>query len=122
MYTGQIAVISNKATWVSDTYEIVDEDDGTTTDLSIPALATNIVVTIRTSPAECEAVLATASVANAKVTIPGPGFEWRFENTDLSNICPGTYTVGAKITYTANGATNIVDIIIGTVAVVQGNP
>lgn len=119
MYAGQIAVISNKATWVSDTYEIVDEDDGTTTDLSVPALSTNVVVTIRN---ECETVLATASVANAKVTIPGPGFEWRFEDTDLSNICPGTYTVGAKITYTANGATNIVDIIIGTIAVVQGNP
>lgn len=131
MYTGQIDVISNRATWISDTYEVVDEDDGTTIDLSNVLLSTDIVVTIRgnTSGQFCDydnsassyCVVATASTDNGKVTIPGPGFEWRFENTDLSGLCAGTYIVGAKVTYTTNGTVNIVDLIIGTVAVKQGN-
>lgn len=128
MYTGQIDVISNRATWVSDTYELVD-DDGTTTDLTNPALSVDIVMTIRgdRSGQYCDydssvyGVLATASTANGKVTIPGPGFEWRFEDTDLSSLCAGTYRVGAKITYTTNGTVNIVDLIIGEIAVKQGN-
>lgn len=119
MYTGLIDTVSNKATWVSDTYELVDEDDDTTTDLSDPLLAADVEVTIRDA---CENILATANVANGKLTIPGPGFEWRFEVSDLSGICPGTYTAGAKITYTANTVENIVDLIIGTVVIVQGNP
>lgn len=119
MYQGQIDVISNKATWISKYFELVDEEDDTTTDLSDPALDADVEVTIRDS---CENILATANVANGKMTIPGPGFEWRFEDTDLSGICAGTYIAGAKITYTANGVTNIVDLIIGTLAIVRGNP
>lgn len=123
MYTGQIDVISNQATWESDTYELVDEDDGTTTDLTNPDLFLDIVVTIRELRSDRWAnnssacILATASIANGKITIPGPGFDWRFEVSDLSNICAGTYTLGAKITI--NGFVS--DLIIGTIAVMQGN-
>lgn len=123
MYTGQLDVISNKATWQSDTYELEDEDDGTVTDLTNPDLAVDIVVTIRElrsgqwerNPNSC--ILATASIANGKVTIPGPGFEWRFEVSDLSNICAGTYEFGAKVTVD----NFVIDLIIGTIAVMQGN-
>jgi hypothetical protein len=59
----------------------------------------------------------TASVANSKVLIPGPGFSWQFEVGDLSNLCVGTYRLGAKVTI--NGFVN--DLIDGTIAVVEGN-
>lgn len=116
MYQGQVAVISNKATWASDTYEVVDEEDGTTTDLTDPLLTVDVVVTIRYME-EGSTDVATASIANGKVTVPGPGFQWQFEVDDLSGICPGTYRLGAKVTI--NDFVN--DIIIGTVSILDGN-
>ena len=125
MFTGQIAVISNKATWQSDVCELVDDTDGTTTDLTNPALTLDIVVTIRgrSSSADdygvlnSDCVIATASIANGKVTIPGPGFGWQFEVADLSGLCAGTYRLGAKVTI--NGFVN--DVIDGTITVIEGN-
>jgi hypothetical protein len=123
MFTGQVAVISNKATWQSDVQELVD-DDGTTTDLSDPLLTVDIVVTIRALNCRSDdygstvsTALATASIANGKVTIPGPGFMWRFEVADLSNLCAGTYRLGAKVTI--NGFVN--DVIDGSLVVIEGN-
>lgn len=115
MLSGQIAVISNRATWASDTYELVDESDDTTVDLSDPLLTVDIVVTIKDENGWC--VFATASIANGNVTIPGPGFAWQFADTNLSILCPGTYRLGAKITI--NGF--IDDTIDGTIAVLEGN-
>src|SRR6476620_9180899 len=108
MYTGQVAVIYNKATWRSDVIELVDEDDGTTTDLSAVS-PLDIEVTI--SDFDCTYPLATATIANGKVTVPGPGFQWQFEDTDLSSLCPGTYRLGAKVTIDSF----IVDLIDGTI-------
>lgn len=112
MYTGQVAVISNKATWLSDVVDLVDEDDGTTTDLTT------------VSPLDIEVLIkdmdgctrSTATIANGKVTVPGPGFQWQFDDTDLSCLCAGTYRLGVKVTI--NGF--ITDLIDGTVAVVEG--
>lgn len=126
MYTGQVAVISNKATWRSNVCELVDPDDGTTTDLTNPLLTVDIVVTISglSSGSRCDygsinpnCIIATASIANGKVTIPGPGFQWQFEVADLANLCAGTYRLGAKVTI--NGF--VTDLIDGTIAVLQGN-
>ena len=117
MYTGQIAAVSNKATWESQVYDLVDEDDGTTTDLTDPLLVLDIVVTIREDKDSASSALATASIANGKVTIPGPGFQWRFEVSDLTNLCAGTYRLGAKITIDGF----VIDLIIGTIAVLEGN-
>jgi hypothetical protein len=127
MYVGQVDTISNRATWASETYELVDDQDGTTVDLTDPSLTVDIVVTIRgrsngswydyNGVDSIYSVLATASLANGKVTIPGPGFQWQFEDTDLSGLCAGTYKLGAKVTI--NGFIN--DIIIGTIAVLEGN-
>lgn len=116
MYQGQVAVISNQATWASETYELVDEQDGTTTDLTDPLLTVDVVVTIR-SLCEGSTDLVTASIANTKVSIPGPGFQWQLEVDDLSGLCPGTYRLGAKVTI--NNFVN--DIIIGTISVLDGN-
>lgn len=118
MFTGQVDVISNKATWRSKTYELVDEDDGTTTDLT--AVDPEIVVTIRKIDDNCcqsSTALATASIDNGKVTIPGPGFYWQFEDSDLSSLCAGTYRLGVKITI----ADFVTDIIDGTIAIIEGN-
>jgi len=60
---------------------------------------------------------ATASIDNGKVTVPGPGFQWRFEVSDLSSLCAGTYRLGVKVTI--NGF--VTDLIDGTVAVLEGN-
>lgn len=125
MYTGQVAVISNKATWQSDVVELVDDGDGSTVDLTNSGTV-DIVVTIRGqspgtyrdySSVNSGCVIATASIANGKVTIPGPGFQWQFEVADLSSLCAGTYRLGVKVTI--NGFVN--DMIDGTIAVVQGN-
>lgn len=129
MYTGQFAVISNKATWQSDVVELVDEDNGTTTDLSNTEIGTvEIAVTIFDVPAGCCAhcIRATASTTvvngvttagNGKASIVGPGFDWKFEVSDLSNLCAGTYGLGVKVTI--NGF--VTDVIIGTIAVFEGN-
>lgn len=118
MYTGQVDVISSKATWASDVYDLVDEEDGTTTDLStVTPLA--IVVTISELINNCcGSALATASIANGKVTVPGPGFQWQFEVSDLTNLCAGTYRCGVKITLEDDF---VIDLIIGDVAVLEGN-
>jgi hypothetical protein len=125
MFTGQVAVISNKATWRSDVVELVDDDDGTTTDLTEVA-DLDIVVTIRGLTSTCcdyefsnsaGGILATASIANGKVTVPGPGFQWQFEVDDLSSLCAGTYRLGVKVTIDDF----VVDLIDGTIAVVEGN-
>lgn len=124
MFQGQVAVISNKATWQSDVAELVD-DDGTTTDLTDPLLTVDIVVTIRGM--NCRSsdygtttvsnALATASIVNGKVTVPGPGFQWQFEVDDLSSLCAGTYRLGAKVTIDDF----VTDLIDGTIVVVEGN-
>ena len=124
MFTGQVAIISNKATWASETYELIDDTDDSTIDLSDPLLTVDIVVTIRAMNCRSDdygtaisSALVTASIANGKVTIPGPGFQWQFEDTDLSNLCAGTYRLGVKVT--VNGYKD--DTIDGTIAVIQGN-
>lgn len=112
MFTGQVDQISNRATWISDTFELFDDSDNTTTDLS--ALSAVISVTIKD---DVGCILVTASTDNGKVHIPGPGFYWRLEESDLSSLSAGTYQLGVKIT--VNGA--VIDEIIGTVAVFEGN-
>jgi hypothetical protein len=119
MYTNQVDVISNKATWRSKVCELVDEDDSTTTDLTNPALAVDIVVTITRDYGSgiTPTVLATASIADGQVHIPGPGFYWQFEVADLTALCAGTYRLGVKVTI--DGFVN--DVIDGTVVVIEGN-
>lgn len=114
MFTGQVDVISNKATWISETIELYDDADNTTTDLS-SITPLEIEVTIQDIGNRC--VISTATVENGKVIIPGPGFYWRFEENDLSRLCAGTYKLGVKITMNAT----VIDEIIGTVAVFEGN-
>jgi hypothetical protein len=126
MYTGQVDVVTNTQTWRSLVYDYVDDQNGTITDLTNPALNLVIVVTIKGRSSGSygdygsinpSCILATASIANGKVTIPGPGFQWQFEVADLSGLCAGTYGLGVKVTI--NGF--VQDMIDGTIAVIEGN-
>lgn len=114
MFTGQIAVISNRATWQSDVYEMEDEDDGSTIDLSSTNYTVAISVYIKDHDG-CHREVGTLD--NGKVAIVGPGFQWQFEDTDLKQFCAGTYKCGAKVT--VNGF--ITDLIVGDVAIIEGN-
>ncbi|MDN4982249.1 hypothetical protein QY049_03285 [Bradyrhizobium sp. WYCCWR 13022] len=112
MYTGEVATISNKSDWLSDVVELVDEDDGTTTDLTAVS-PLDILVTIKD---ENGCLRATASISNGKVSVPGPGFQWQFASNDLNALCAGRYGLGVKVTI--NGfATDLID---GTLSVVEG--
>lgn len=114
MFTGQVATISNRATWLSEPYDLEDEEDGSTIDLSSNAYTVAISVYIKDQD-DCVRVVGT--IDNGKVVIDGPGFHWQFEDTDLKCLCAGTYKCGVKITI--NGF--ITDIIIGDIAVLEGN-
>jgi hypothetical protein len=114
MFTGQVEQISNRATWLSDTYELEDEDDGSTIDLSSAAYTVAISVYIKDQDG---CLRASGSLADGKVVIDGPGFHWQFADTDLNCLCAGTYKCGVKITI--NGF--ITDLIIGEVAILEGN-
>lgn len=114
MFTGQVAVVSNTATWQSPVFELLDEDNNdAVVDLSAVGLTVDVSVFIKDFNG---CTLATATIANGKAIIVAPGFQWQFEVADLSNICAGTYKCGAKITIN-----NVVtDLIDGTIAVVEG--
>jgi hypothetical protein len=114
MFTGQLAVISNRATWLSDVYELEDEEDGSTVDLSSPSYTVAISVYVKDQDG---CIRATGTIDNGKVVIVGPGFQWQFEDTDLRQFCAGTYQCGVKVTI--NGF--ITDLIIGDVAILEGN-
>lgn len=114
MFTGQVAIISNKATWLSDTYDLYDDEDGSIIDLSSGAYTVAISVYVKDLDG-CQRL--TGTLGDGKVIIDGPGFQWQFEDTDLSGFCAGTYTCGVKITI--NGF--ITDLIIGDVAILEGN-
>lgn len=119
MYTGQIATISNRATWTSDVIQLVDEDDDDAViDITNEDIGFDAVVTIAD---DRQCVLVSGSIDGGEVTLTGTGddigFQWQFSSDDLTVLCAGTYLLGVKIT--VNDETN--DIIIGSIAVVEGN-
>lgn len=121
MYTGQVAQISNKATWRKSA-RLINKRDQTVADLTNPDLNLDIVVTIRGMNGSDYGSnnimpLVIGSLDNGKVTVPGPGFQWQFEDSDLRNLCAGTYRLGVKVTINDF----VVDLIAGTIAVVEGN-
>lgn len=116
MYQGQIAVISNKATWWSDVVELYDEDDDgvdTVIDLADPNLTVDAEIYIND---EQGCTLASATIANGKAEIVGPGFQWSFEVADLSRVCAGTYHCVIRLTIDGF----VADLVLGTIAVIEG--
>ncbi len=74
--------------------ELIGEADGITTDL-ITESPLAIEVTIKEMNG---CTRATATIGNGKVTIPGRGFQWQFEDTDLNSLCARTCRLGIKVT------------------------
>ena len=72
MFTGLVDTISNKATWTSDTVEVVDEETGDTIDLTANGLTVDVSVYIfdRRDP---YTQLASATLTNGKAVLVGPG-------------------------------------------------
>jgi len=121
MFTGQVEVISNKATWVSDFEQFVNEDDNNAVlNILNPDIGFDCSVYIKT---ESGHQLVTGSIADGKViasasdVIDEPGIQWVFSKDDLSVLCAGTYLCGVKVT--ANN--QISDVILGSIAVIEGN-
>lgn len=117
MFTGQFAVISNKATWLSPVVEAVDDSTNDQLDLSAVGLTVDVVVTIKDMDG-CTLVTASLSNLKAALTSPAPaGVQWQFEVSDLSSLCAGTYRLGVKVTVNDF----VSDLIDGTIAVVEGD-
>ena len=117
MYQGQIAVISNKASWWSDVVELVDEDDDgneTVIDLTDPDIGQVSIEVYINDQNGC--TRASATTANQKAEIVGPGFQWTFEPSDLSSLCAGTYHCVVRLTLDGF----VSDLVLGSVAVLEG--
>lgn len=119
MYTGQIAIISNKADWTSPFFvQLTDDSDGSVINILNPDIGFDCSVYIKDMDG-CQRAL--ASIANGKVIVAsgdnGPGFQWQFKQADLACLCAGTYRFGIKTT--TNGEVN--DPFDGTIGIVEGN-
>lgn len=121
MYTGQVASISNREDWVSDFVQIVDEDTGSVLNILNPDIGFDASVYIRDMDG-CQQ-LTPATIANGGVVVSAsdvadePGLQWSFSDASLGCLCAGTYMCGLKVT--ANG--RVSDVIVGTLAVIEGN-
>jgi len=119
MFTGQVDVISNKETWISDFIQLVDEDDNVVNILN-EDIGFDCTVYIKDDDG---CLLVTGSIDDGKVVVSEsdvedePGFQWQFEVSDLTNLCAGNYRCGVKTT--SNG--EVKDLILGTLAVLEGN-
>jgi hypothetical protein len=120
MFTGQVEIISNRATWLSDFYQFVDEDTDTVLNILNQSIGFDCSVYIKDEH-HCQVALATIAngqvIASASDVVNEPGIQWTFTVANLSALCAGTYLCGVKVT--ANG--QISDVILGTIAVVEGN-
>lgn len=119
MYIGQLGVISNREDWVSDFTQLIDEDDGSIINILNPDIGFDCSVYIADEN-NCRR-LSPATIADGGVVVTagddGPGFQWTFRETALQGLCAGTYRCGVKVT--ANG--QISDVIVGSIAVIEGN-
>ena len=116
MFTGQVATISNAATWLSESYGLVDDEDGSDINLASPAYTVAISVYIKDLD-DCRRVIGTLDNGKVVIDADGLGFHWQFEDTDLRQFCAGKYKCGVKVTI--NGF--ITDLIIGDVDILEGN-
>jgi hypothetical protein len=119
MYQGQIDVISNRADWTAPMFvQLVDDSDDSIIDITNVDIDFDCAVYIKDAD-NCHIV--TGTIDSGEVIVSdgddGPGFQWAFEASRLYCLCAGTYKFGIKTT--ANG--DVQDLVIGTVAVVEGN-
>lgn len=127
MFTGQIAEISNRADWTGPFCQLVNEDDGSIINLLNQDVAFDCSVYIKLLRRHADYYawhvdpIIIGSIANGKVIASqgddGAGFQWKFLESDLRCLHPGTYRFGVKTT--TNGEVN--DLVDGTLVIVEGN-
>jgi hypothetical protein len=133
VYQRQIDTISNRADWPGPFVQLLN-DDGTILNILNTDVAFDCVVTISGNGdyhgfgfgdyygGFCGGARVVGSIANGKVIASlgddGAGFQWMFVADDLRSLRAGSYRFGVKTT--TNG--QVVDLIDGTLAVIEGNP
>ena len=107
MYIGSLGTVSNRETW-EQAVDVVDENGD---DVTITGATITLAVRKRSSTSP-EKTLSSSS----GITIATPRFTFRFEESDMDDLCAGTYDVG--VTILLNGDTT--QLIVGTVTIVDG--
>ena len=114
MYQGQFSTLSNGSTWITPVIEAVDEDDDNAV-LNLADPAYEIAIRVTVGEPDRQPVLV-GDLVNGQVFIVGPGFQWAFADTDMNRLCAGTYRLDVRITIDGF----VTDLIIGTIAVIEG--
>ena len=113
MFTGRLAAVSNRQTWIEQV-ELTDKDTGTAIDLT----DNSIVVEVRKTG--CSTPTLTATTANGAVTFPSGAsagiFQWLFAESSMDDLDPGRYEV--RVTSTVDAVTT--QLMIATVDVLDG--
>lgn len=108
-YTGALPEATNRSDYVL-IFELTG-DSGELLDL------TGALIKFAISDPKTATYLLTASTADGKITIPGPGvFQVLFPAQEMAALCDQQYAVGCNLVI--NGATE--QLIIGTVQVAYG--
>ncbi|QOZ68892.1 hypothetical protein [Bradyrhizobium arachidis] len=109
MYTGYLAPASNRANW-SEAITLVDNDSGDSIDIG----GCRITLTVWN---ENRSPVLRASTDDGTITLPDVGtFQWDFDTTQMSGLCPGAYAVGVRISQNDR----VVQLLIGNVNVMEG--
>lgn len=119
MFIGQIDTISNKADWTAPFFvQLINDSDGSIINILNVDVGFDCSVYIKDME-DCQRVLGSISTGEVIVSEgdDGAGFQWAFEESSLSCLCAGTYKFGIKTT--AND--DVQDIVLGTIAVIEGN-
>jgi len=113
MYLGNLAPVSNRATW-SVTMEIINGTTNTPYDLST---ATEITVQVREKGGGLK-LSGTLTSGEVELVTDGTdgAFRWTFPKTSMGGLCAATYDVGITVDFTS--ATS--QIFIGTLIVMEG--
>lgn len=115
MYTGQVDSVTNQEDWVSDFYELIDDDTGNVINILNNNVGFSGTVTIRERESNEQRL--SASVTVSANDAGEAGFQWTFTKAQMSALRARTYN--CYVTVVENGITR--DLIVGTLAVLQGN-
>jgi hypothetical protein len=113
MYRTQDWIATNDADW-GVAIEIVDATTNALMDISSSA----ITFALSVKDPSCDAVVLSASSAAGTITKPTlNSIQWIFTAAQMQTLCPGTtYEVGVTMTT----ATGTIQIVVGSLAVVDG--
>ncbi|MBR0741155.1 hypothetical protein JQ581_29910 [Bradyrhizobium liaoningense] len=109
MYTGYFATASNRADW-TEAVVLTDAESGEVIDIA------DCRVTLTVAD-DGGCVRLRASTDDGSITLPDVGtFQWDFDATQMSGLCPGAYRVGVRI----SRDDRTVQLVIGNINVMEG--